>query len=447
MNLGSFSQSIAGLQISGGTLTGSGTLTSSSDYDVQGGMVDVVLAGSSVGVHKTGPATAILTRANTFGGSTTISGGALQADFGSTIPASGYLTLDGGVLETLAGGTFTRSLGPGGSNAFQITANGGGFSTANAPCVVNIGGKHHAGDRDVGNQRRPATGRHAAARLDHLHQFGDLRESARSAAAAHARSRLTAMRTRPATSPCSPGRSATRSAAARWLKTGNGTLYLQGAASNTYSGPTTIMGTVFAAKSGGAVAIPGDLMLSETGDGTGTVLQLGGDNEIASTAALTFSTPVASARLDLNGHAQTVSAISGDSHAVIEGLFDNTGLNSDSTLTVNNAADCVFAGVIRNSAQGSGTGKVNLVKGGGGDLLLSGIEFVHRLDDRQRRHAGSRRLDPIVRRRQRRPPPARSTSTAPPVTRASAARSPARERCRFIKGRTVCMRARAATPR
>ena len=37
-------------------------------------------------------------------------------------------------------------------------------------------------------------------------------------------------------------------------------------------------------------------------------------------------------------------AISGNSHAMIEGLFDNTGLNSDSTLTVNNAADCTFAG-------------------------------------------------------------------------------------------------------
>ena len=111
---------------------------------MQGGVVDIVLGGSSVGVHKSGPATAILTRANTFGGSTTISGGALQADFGATIPASSFLTLDGGVLETLAGGTFTRSLGSGGSNAFQITANGGGFSTAAIPCAVNIGGNARA---------------------------------------------------------------------------------------------------------------------------------------------------------------------------------------------------------------------------------------------------------------------------------------------------------------
>ena len=34
----------------------------------------------------------------------------MQADFGAAIPASSFLSLDGGVLETLAGGTFTREL-------------------------------------------------------------------------------------------------------------------------------------------------------------------------------------------------------------------------------------------------------------------------------------------------------------------------------------------------
>ena len=80
----------------------------------------------------------------------------MQADFGATIPASGFLSLDGGVLETLAGGTFTRSFGSGGSNSFQMTANGGGFSTAGGPCAVNIGGKRRrrrcAGATNVGSQ-------------------------------------------------------------------------------------------------------------------------------------------------------------------------------------------------------------------------------------------------------------------------------------------------------
>ena len=81
------------------------------------------------------------------------------------------------------------------------------------------------------------------------------------------------------------------------------------------------------------------------------------------------------ARLELDGHAQTVASISGNNRATIEGLYDNTGLNNDSTLTVNNAADCTYAGVIRDSTQGSGTGKLNLVKGGGGELLLSGVNL------------------------------------------------------------------------
>ena len=178
LNLGSFSQSISGLSITGGTVTGNGTLTSGSDYNVQGGEVDIVLGGSTVGVHKSGPATAILTRANTFGGSTTISGGALQADFGSTIPASGFLTLDGGVLETLSGGTFTRGFGSGGSNSFEMTANGGGFSTAGGPCAVNIGGNGDTvpwGD-DVG---AGLVGTLETLLAD-LHQFGDLLEPDRS---------------------------------------------------------------------------------------------------------------------------------------------------------------------------------------------------------------------------------------------------------------------------
>ena len=67
-----------------------------------------------------------------------------------------------------------------------------------------------------------------------------------------------------------------------------------------------------------------------------------------------------------------LSGISGDANAVIEGLLNNTGLNSDSTLTVSNAADCTFLGTIRNSLQGTGTGKVNLVKNGTGSLILGG---------------------------------------------------------------------------
>ena len=93
------------------------------------------------------------------------------------------------------------------------------------------------------------------------------------------------------------------------------------------------MGTLVAAKTGGAVAIPGNVTLERDGRRQRTPPC----NSTATTsspppARMTFNTPLASARLELNGHATTLSAINGDSHAVIEGLFDNTGLNGDSTL-------------------------------------------------------------------------------------------------------------------
>jgi fibronectin-binding autotransporter adhesin len=159
---------------------------------------------------------------------------------------------------------------------------------------------------------------------------------------------------------------------ASFAKTGAGTLYLQGSTSNTYSGLTTIQGTLVAAKTDGAVAISGNIALSETGGGANAVLLLNGDHQLAAGCGMTFSTSTAASRLELNGHSVTLSAISGDSRAAIEGLYDNTGLNADSALTVDNSTNCTFSGAIRNSYQGSGAGEVSLVKSGSGTLVLGG---------------------------------------------------------------------------
>ena len=253
-------------------------------------------------------------------------------------------------MESLSGGTFTRSLGNGGSNTFQLTANGGGFSTAAAPCVVNIGGNgdnvpwgDNVGSGLVGTLKLCSpTCTNTVTFLNPIDLCGGARTIEVDA------------------NPNSTAGYAVLAGAVgdsygngSLLKTGDGTLYITGSDSNTYGGTTTIMGTVILAKSGGAIAIPADtLILSETGDGTNTILQLNGDNQIDPATTLTFSALTASARLELNGHVQTLAGINGNSHAVIEGLFDSSGLNSDSTLTVNNnAGSCSFAGVIRDSAR------------------------------------------------------------------------------------------------
>jgi len=53
-------------------------LLSNAAYDVRGGRVDVVLSGGSLGLTKSGPATALLAGANSYGGRTTVAGGTLE---------------------------------------------------------------------------------------------------------------------------------------------------------------------------------------------------------------------------------------------------------------------------------------------------------------------------------------------------------------------------------
>ena len=52
----------------------------------------------TAGIVKTGDGLLVLTASNTYNGSTTISGGALQAE-GASLPAASLLRLDGGVLQ------------------------------------------------------------------------------------------------------------------------------------------------------------------------------------------------------------------------------------------------------------------------------------------------------------------------------------------------------------
>ena len=89
-----------------------------------------VISGNIIGTGgliKTGPGTLALTGTSGYNGSTTISGGALQANDGAGLP-TGNLVLDGGMLQA-AGAlpvTLSRTLGVS-ANQVQWTAGGGGF--------------------------------------------------------------------------------------------------------------------------------------------------------------------------------------------------------------------------------------------------------------------------------------------------------------------------------
>ena len=154
-------------------------------------------------IAQNGPGTTILSGTNNYSGSTTISSGALQANFGTGIPSSSFLSLDGGVLQSDGGSTvnFTRSLGTSGAT-FQWTANGGGFSAGNAPMVVNIGGNSTPDTLTWGTahgRRRHEARRHAQVRLDQRRRGDDVPEPDGTSAAPTARSRSMTTRTRPPT--------------------------------------------------------------------------------------------------------------------------------------------------------------------------------------------------------------------------------------------------------
>ncbi len=78
LNIGGLSASIGPLRISGGTLTGTGTLLSNSSYNVRGGRIDANLSGGSIGLSKSSSTTAVLCGTNSYSGRTTVAGGTLE---------------------------------------------------------------------------------------------------------------------------------------------------------------------------------------------------------------------------------------------------------------------------------------------------------------------------------------------------------------------------------
>ena len=78
LNIGGLSASIGAFQITGGTVTGTGTLTSNAAYDVRGGTVGANLAGTAIGLTKSGSTTGGSQRRNSYTGRTTVAGGTLE---------------------------------------------------------------------------------------------------------------------------------------------------------------------------------------------------------------------------------------------------------------------------------------------------------------------------------------------------------------------------------
>lgn len=121
-------------------LTLTGNSIGDNEIDLQ--LVNNGSTTNSLGITKASTGLWILGNAtNSYTGLTTISGGQLRAQDGSSLPTSSPLFLSGGVLET--SGTFTRNLlltAPTATSASGGVwwSTGGGFAASNAPLTVTL---------------------------------------------------------------------------------------------------------------------------------------------------------------------------------------------------------------------------------------------------------------------------------------------------------------------
>ncbi len=134
LDIATFNDTVAVVSLRGGAITGStGVLTSTAAYDLRNGTVGAILAGS-VGLNKTTGDTVTLSRANTYAGVTSVTGGTLAFSAANNLgdaSATNTLTLDGGTLS------YT---GAGGANlvANQVMTVGGAGGTLNASDASGI---------------------------------------------------------------------------------------------------------------------------------------------------------------------------------------------------------------------------------------------------------------------------------------------------------------------
>ena len=132
-NMNGFSETIGDLVLNGGTVSGAGSVLTSTLYDLRAGTISAGITGNP-GATKTTSGTVILSGTNSFTGKTTVSGGLLTLNIpngtdGSLgtpplAPVADQFIFDGGALSVgsaAAGETWSVNRG------ITITANGGQF--------------------------------------------------------------------------------------------------------------------------------------------------------------------------------------------------------------------------------------------------------------------------------------------------------------------------------
>ena len=146
------------LTISGGTIQTGTFSKSGSDYDIQGGNINVVLAGTA-GVTKSSTNGAVFNATNTYTGDTTVNAGTLQVN-GTLSDAAGSLTVSGsGNLDLRSQQTRTGTITMNSQNARILSGNGSGSIVNNGGAFQFGGGWLDAGLSGTGGMNVTGGGR------------------------------------------------------------------------------------------------------------------------------------------------------------------------------------------------------------------------------------------------------------------------------------------------
>ncbi len=164
-------------------------------------------------------------------------------------------------------------------------------------------------------------------------------------------------------------------------KVGGAELTLGGSASNTFTGLTVVdNGTLVLGKTGGAVAIVGNVQMGSSSAGNQPNLRMAANEQFGSGVVMTFVNPFGSfPRFDLQGTTQTLAGVNDATGAgVIQNeKFNGGGTSGQATLTLNGAGTYSFNGYMRDRDQGPGVYLLNIVKSGGGTQTLSGGNITY----------------------------------------------------------------------
>ncbi len=148
-----------------------------------------------------------------------------------------------------------------------------------------------------------------------------------------------------------------------------GTNALTLSSTNSYAGTTLLSGGSLVAAAGGGAALPGNVTIGN-GVQAGIFLIMGAANQFGPNSVITWNNGPSDAKLELRGFNQTVAGIQSDADDTLSIIQNQeTGTPGAATLTINNTADYIFNGLIRNQAGGA----VNLVKNGPGTQEIRNV--------------------------------------------------------------------------